>query len=207
MMDPAMMDMIMSLRGRSISDTRILRAMESVTRRAFVPPQLQDKAYHNQDLPIACGQSLSNPFTVAVMSQMLEVKPEHKLLEIGTGSGYHSAVLSKLTKRVYSVERYKQLIAEAETRLRELGIYNIVIRHGDGRYGWKGQAPYDRIIVTCGLIAAPEMLLDQLAPSGILIATVDGQLTKFSKARSRISETILLPLSLPMIESGKSKSL
>ena len=207
MMDPAMMDMIMSLRGRSISDTRILRAMESVTRRAFVSPQLQDKAYHNQDLPIACGQSLSNPFTVAVMSQMLEVKPEHKLLEIGTGSGYHSAVLSKLTKRVYSVERYKQLIAEAETRLRELGIYNIVIRHGDGRYGWKGQAPYDRIIVTCGLIAAPEMLLDQLAPSGILIATVDGQLTKFSKARSRISETILLPLSLPMIESGKSKSL
>jgi len=207
MMDPAMMDMIMSLRGRSISDTRILRAMEGVPRRAFVPLNLQDKAYHNQDQPIACGQSLSDPFTVAVMSQMLEVEPDHKLLEIGTGSGYHSAVLSKVTKRVYSVERYKQLIAEAEARLQGLGIYNVVIRHGDGRYGWKGQAPYDRIIVTCGLIAAPEMLLDQLAPSGILIASIDGQLTKFTKARSRISETILLPLSLPIIESGKSKSL
>ena len=207
MMDPAMMDMIMSLRGRSISDTQILRAMESVPRRAFVPSSLQDKAYHDQDLPIACGQSLLAPFTVAVMSQMLELKAENKLLEIGTGSGYHSAVLSRLTKRVYSVERYKQLIADAELRLRDLGVYNVVTRHGDGRYGWKGQAPYDRIIVTCGLIAPPETLLNQLASSGILIASIDGQLTKFSKARSRISEAILLPLTLPIIEAGKSKSL
>jgi len=207
MFEPGLIDMIMALRSQSISNTAVLRAIEQVPRRHFVPDHLHDMAYDLQALPIACGQSLSDPFTIAVMTQMLELETHHKLLEIGTGSGYHTAILSKMAKRVYSVERYRQLILEAENRFHDLGIFNTVVRHGDGRYGWKGQAPFDRIIVTCSLIAAPDMLLDQLAPGGMLLGVIDGSLMRFSKARSKVSETELLPLSLPVIEAGKSKAL
>jgi len=138
---------------------------------------------------------------------MLELTPEHKLLEIGTGSGYQTAILSKIVKRVYSVERYKLLISEAEERFKRLGVTNHVIRHGDGRYGWGGQAPFDRIILTCGLRAEPAMLIDQLAPGGKLVAVVDDQLTRYSKARKKVTVETLFPLQIPMIEAGKSKSL
>jgi len=187
MFEPGLIDMIMALRSQSISNTAVLRAIEQVPRRHFVPDHLHDMAYDLQALPIACGQSLSDPFTIAVMTQMLELETHHKLLEIGTGSGYHTAILSKMVKRVYSVERYRQLILEAENRFHDL--------------------PFDRIIVTCSLIAAPDMLLDQLAPGGMLLGVIDGSLMRFSKARSKVSETELLPLSLPVIEAGKSKAL
>ena len=130
--------MIMRIRGRGISDNAVLRAMELVARKHFVAKKHWDVAYEEQSLPTSCGQSLSPPLTIALMTQMLELSPEHKLLEIGTGSGYHTAILSKIVKRVYSVERYKQLIREAEARFQSLGISNHVIRHGDGRYGWGG---------------------------------------------------------------------
>ncbi len=207
MIDPGLIDMIMRLRGRGISDNAVLRATELAPRKHFVEKHHLDTAYEEQALPISCGQTISKPLTIALMTQMLELSPEHKLLEIGTGSGYHAAILSKIVKRVYSVERYKQLTQEAETRFAKLGITNHVIRHGDGRYGWKGQDPFDRIILTCALRAEPVMLLDQLASGGKLLAVVDEQLVRFTKARKIVTTEILLPLSLPMIEAGKSKAL
>lgn len=199
--------MIMRIRGRGISDNAVLRAMELVARKRFVDQKFWDVAYEEQSLPTSCGQTLSPPLTIALMTQMLELSPEHKLLEIGTGSGYHTAILSKIVKRVYSVERYKQLIAEAEARFKALAITNHVIRHGDGRYGWRGQAPFDRIILTCALRAEPAMLIDQLAPNGKLVAVVDDQLTRYSKARKKVTVETLFPLQIPMIEAGKSKAL
>jgi len=207
MIDPGLIDMIMRIRGRGISDNAVLRAMELIARKHFVVKKYWDVAYEEQSLPTSCGQSLSPPLSIALMTQMLEVSPEHKLLEIGTGSGYHTAILSKIVKRVYSVERYKQLIREAEARFQALGITNHVIRHGDGRYGWGGQAPFDRIILTCALRAEPAMLIDQLAQKGKLVAVVDGQLMRYSKARKKVSAETFFPLQLPMIEAGKSKAL
>lgn len=207
MIDPGLIDMIMRIRGRGISDNAVLKAMELAPRKYFVDESLWEVAYDEQSLPTSCGQTLSPPLTIALMTQMLELSPEHKLLEIGCGSGYHTAILSKMVKRVYSVERYKLLIREAEARFKTLGITNHVIRHGDGRYGWGGQAPFDRIILTCALRAEPAMLIDQLAPNGKLVAVVDDQLTRYSKARKKVSVETLFPLQVPMIEAGKSKSL
>ena len=207
MIDPGLIDMIMRIRGRGISDNAVLRAMELIARKRFVDEAYWDVAYEEQALPTSCGQSLSPPLTIALMTQMLELSPAHKLLEIGTGSGYHTAILSKIVKRVYSVERYKQLIRETETRFKAMGITNHVIRHGDGRYGWGGQAPFDRIILTCALRAEPAMLIDQLAPNGKLVAVVDDQLTRYSKARKKVTVETLFPLKIPMIEAGKSKAL
>jgi len=207
MIEAGLIDLIMRLRGRGISDNAVLRAMELVNRKHFVDARYADIVFDEQALPISCGQTISKPLTIALMTQVLELSPGHKLLEIGTGSGYHTAILSKIAKRVYSVERYKQLIAEVETRFVRLDIFNHVIRHGDGRYGWKGQAPFDRIILTCALRTEPAMLLDQLASGGKLLAVIDDQLIRFTKARKVVTSKILLPLSLPMIETGKSKAL
>ncbi len=207
MIDPGLIDMIMRLRGRGISDNALLKSMEMVPRKHFVDDAYWDAAYEEQALPTSCGQVLSPPLTIALMTQMLELRPEHKLLQIGTGSGYHAAILSKMVKRVYSVERYKQLIREAEARYKALGITNHVIRHGDGRYGWGGQAPFDRIILTCALRAEPAMLIEQLAPNGKLVAVVDDYLTRYSKARKKVTVETFFPLQVPMIEAGKSKAL
>ncbi len=207
MIEPGLIDMIMRLRGRGISDNAVLRSMELVNRKHFIEQKYWDQAFKEQSLPISCGQTLSTPMNVAIMTQMLELLPEHKLLEIGTGRGYHTAILCHIVKRVYSVERYHQLIHEAEANFKQKGITNHVIKHGDGRHGWLGQAQFDRIILGCALRAEPTKLLDQLAPNGVLVAVVDEHLTRFKKARKAIKSEILLPLQLPMIESGKSKSL
>ncbi len=199
--------MVMALRSQGISDNNVLRAIELSPRRIFVDISDRDITYEFQDLPISCGQTLSSPLTIAMMTQLLDVTREHKVLEIGTGSGYHTAILARLAKRVYSVERYRQLIQEAETRFKTLEIFNTVVRHGDGRYGWGGQAPFDRIIVTCALRAAPDMLLDQLAHNGVMIAVIDEHLIRITKAKSKFHRETLMPLDLPMIESGKSKAL
>ena len=158
-------------------------------------------------LPIECGQEISAPYDVAIMSQVLALAPQHKVLEVGTGSGYHAAVLAQICKRVYSVERYHALLKQAEARFTALDIVNVVTRHGDGRYGWPGQAPFDRIIITCGVRAMPSSLLAQLAPNGKMVAVADGMLTVASKARTRIEERTVMAVSLPLIEAGKSKIL
>jgi len=207
MFDPERIDMIMTLRGRGVSDNAVLRAMELVPRRRFIGNAHAPKAYENRTLPIACGQEISAPYDVAIMTQVLELSPEHKLLEIGTGCGYHAAVLSQICRRVYSVERYHSLLKNAEARFADNGIVNVVTRHGDGRFGWPGQAPFDRILITCGVRAVPASLLEQLAPNGKMVCVADGTLTVASKARVRIEEQQIMPMSLPPIEAGKSKAL
>ncbi len=207
MFDPGLMDMIMRLRGRGVSDNAVLRAFELIPRKYFVADKHYEHAYDEQRLPIDCGQTLSEPLTIARMTQALGLTPEHKLLEIGTGSGYHAALLARICKRVYSVERYKKLIVQSDDVFRKLDIHNIVVRHGDGRYGWPGQAPFDRIIMTAGVRAVPDKLLDQLAPGGRLVAVVDEELIAYDKARTKITETVFFPMSIPMMEAGKSKAL
>ena len=207
MFDRGLMDMVMRLRGRGVSDNHILRAFETVPRKHFVSQEQYLEAYDEKRLPIGCGQIISEPLVIARLTQALDIGPEHKVLEIGTGSGYHAAILSKLCKRVYSVERYLSLVKQCEALFRALDLRNIVIRHGDGRYGWKGQAPFDRILITVGMIAVPDGLLDQLAKDGKLVAVVDGELTVYEKKSRRISETVIVPMTLPMIEAGKSKAL
>jgi protein-L-isoaspartate(D-aspartate) O-methyltransferase len=164
--------LIMQLRQSGIVDTRVLSAIERVPRELFVPAPFQDQAYENRALPIGHGQTLSQPEVVAVMSQSLLVGARHKVLEIGTGSGYQAAVLSLLCRRVYTIERHKPLLQEAEARLASLRRHNLTTRHGDGSLGWKEQAPFDRIMVTAAAAEAPEALFGQLAVGGILVVPV-----------------------------------
>ncbi len=162
----------MDLRRGGVSDRRVLEVIETLPREAFVPESFRDRAYENTALPIADGQTISQPQTVAFMTQALEVGPRLKVLEIGTGSGYQAAVLSRLCRRVYSVERYRTLLREAEARFAALGISNITTRHGDGHKGWVEQAPFDRIIVTAAAPQVPPVLVDQLAEGGVMVIPV-----------------------------------
>ena len=144
--------LILGLRRQGVTDPRVLQAMESIDRSVFVHPQFLDQAWEDSALPIDCAQTISQPYIVGLMTQALDVQPRHRVLEIGTGSGYQAAILSKLARFVYSVERYRGLMLEAEARLKKLGCDNVFIRHGDGSKGWPEQAPFDRIMVTA---AAP----------------------------------------------------
>lgn len=207
MFDPGLMDMIIRLRGRGVSENAILKAFETTPRKYFVEEQFYLTAYDEKRLPIACGQIISEPLTIARLTQALDVRPEHKVLEIGTGSAYHTALLSRLSKRVYSVERYLELVKQSEAVLQKMDIQNCVIRHGDGRFGWKGQAPFDRILLTVGVKSVPDGLFDQLAKGGKLVAVVGENLTVFEKAVKRVTKKVLFPMTLPLIETGKSKAL
>lgn len=205
--DPGLIDMIMRLRGRGISSNAVLRAIELAPRRHFVPEDKRDVAYDEVNIPIACGQTLPPPMTGALMAQLADVKPDHKVLTLGLGSGYLAAILARMATRVYTVERYKTLIRDADERFRKADIFNVVTRHGDGRYGWPGQAPFDRIIMGYALRAEPEGVLKQLAAGGKMLAVIDDTLTAFEKPRTKISVTELMPLDLDMAESGKSKTI
>ena len=163
--------LIMELRRQGITDARVLGAIERVPREAFVPETFRDQAYENTALPIGRDQTISQPAVVAFMTQELKIGDRMRVLEIGTGSGYQAAVLAKLCRRVYSIERHRELLADAEAKFRELRINNVTTRHGDGTKGWPEQAPFDRIIVTAAATRdVPQALLDQLAPDGIMIA-------------------------------------
>ena len=163
--------LIMELRRQGITDARVLGAIERVPREAFVPETFRDQAYENTALPIGRDQTISQPAVVAFMTQELKIDDRMRVLEIGTGSGYQAAVLAKLCRRVYSIERHRELLADAEAKFHELRINNVTTRHGDGTKGWPEQAPLDRIIVTAAAARdVPQALLDQLAPDGIMIA-------------------------------------
>jgi protein-L-isoaspartate(D-aspartate) O-methyltransferase len=164
--------LIMTLRRSGITDTAVLGAIEKIPREAFVPPPFLDQAYEDRALPIGLGQTLSQPQVVALMTQALQVRPRHKVLEIGTGSGYQAAVLSRLARRVYSIERHRPLLREAERRLTELRLYNITAKAGDGRVGWPEQAPFDRIIITAAAQEVPQALYDQLAIGAIMVLPI-----------------------------------
>ncbi len=164
--------LIMELRQTGIGDARVLGAIEKVPREKFVLPQFLDQAYDNNALPIAQGQTISQPFVVAFMSEVLEVGERMRVLEIGTGSGYQAAVLAHLCRRVYTVERYRSLLREAEARFEELGLHNITTRYGDGTEGWPEQAPFDRILVTAAAKEAPPALVEQLAVDGVMVIPI-----------------------------------
>ncbi|QYF87795.1 protein-L-isoaspartate(D-aspartate) O-methyltransferase [Brevundimonas sp. PAMC22021] len=164
--------LILALRQQGVTDGRVLAAMEAVDRALFVHQKFLDQAWEDQALPIDCAQTISQPFIVGLMTQALDVQPRHRVLEIGTGSGYQCAVLSRLARYVYSVERYRSLLSEAEERLRALGADNVITRHGDGGLGWPEQAPFDRIMVTAAAPGEPTELLKQLKPQGVLVAPV-----------------------------------
>jgi protein-L-isoaspartate(D-aspartate) O-methyltransferase len=167
--DPVKIQLIMELRRGGIRDPRLLNVMETLPRERFVEEAFQSRAYENTALPIASGQTISQPFTVAFMTQALEVGPRMKVLEVGTGSGYQAAVLSRLCRRVYSVERYKSLLDKARAKFDALHITNITTRYGDGMKGWPEQAPFERIIVTAAAAGAPTALFGQLAEGGIMV--------------------------------------
>jgi len=164
--------LVMDLRRAGVSDTRVLSAMERTPREAFCAPQFLDRAYDDTALPIAHGQTLSQPSVVGLMTQAAECGPRHKVLEVGTGSGYQAAVLALLCRRLYTIERHRPLLQDAERRLLGLGISNIVTRHGDGWAGWPEQAPFDRIVVTAAPDDVPGALVDQLGEGGILVIPV-----------------------------------
>jgi len=167
--------LIMSLRRAGITDTRVLGAIERIPREAFVPRPFVDQAYEERTLPIGEGQTISQPQVVALMTQALEVKASHKVLEIGTGSGYQAAVLSRLARRIYSIERHRALLVEAEQRFRDLRLTNIHCRYGDGSLGWPEQTDFDRVMVTAAAAALPEALLRQLKDGGILVAPIGSE--------------------------------
>ena len=164
--------LILGLRRQGVTDPRVLQAMESIDRSVFVHPLFLDQAWEDSALPIDCAQTISQPYIVGLMTQALDVQPRHRVLEIGTGSGYQAAILSKLARFVYSVERYRGLMLEAEARLKKLGCDNVFIRHGDGSKGWPEQAPFDRIMVTAAAPHEPTELIAQLKPGGIMVAPV-----------------------------------
>lgn len=167
--------LIMKLRRHGITDTSVLSAIESVPREMFVADSFADKAYEDMALPIASGQTISQPTVVAWMTYALNVTKQTRVLEIGTGSGYQAAILSKLARRVYTVERHRELLRQAEERFTLMGLNNITSRCGDGSKGWKEPAPFERILVTAAAPTVPAALLEQLAPGGIMVLPVGAE--------------------------------
>ena len=170
--DPRLAALVLSLREAGVTDPAVLKAIETTPRDLFVPELFKARSFEDQALPIACGQTISQPQIVGVMTQALTVEGRHRVLEIGTGSGYQTAVLSKLVRYVYTVERYRTLLGEAQARLKTLGVQNVISRFGDGGEGWPEQAPFDRVLVTAAAPGTPTRLLQQLKPTGVLVAPV-----------------------------------
>lgn len=196
----------MDLRAKGIYDTDVLSAMETVPREAFIPEHMHDQAYEDRALPIARGQTISQPFVVAFMTQALELNSKMKVLEIGTGSGYQASILSKLCRRVYTIERHKPLLIEAQKLFDTLRLRNITAICGDGMKGWPQQAPFDRIIVTAAAQREiPQALIDQLNIGGIMIIPCGGigdqnlvKITKVSEAELK-QEKILPVRFVPLL--------
>ena len=166
------MRFLFGLRSRGVTDARVLTAMERIDRGHFVKGLFASRAYEDMPLPIACGQTISQPSIVGLMTQALNVGPRDVVLEVGTGSGYQAAILSQLARRVYTVDRHRRLVREAEEVFRHLGLVNITARAGDGSHGWPEQAPFDRIIVTAAAEDPPGPLLAQLKVGGVMVLPV-----------------------------------
>jgi protein-L-isoaspartate(D-aspartate) O-methyltransferase len=187
--DPRKLRLLMELRRAGILDPRVLGVIEKTPRELFVPEPFQDQAYENVALPIGHSQTISQPYVVALMTEKLELTGREKVLEIGTGSGYQAAILARLARRVFTVERHRLLVREAEQRFAALRLGNIVTRFGDGTRGWPEQAPLDRIIVTAAAPQVPQFLLDQLAPGGVLVMPVGAEYDEQRLVRLRRRES------------------
>lgn len=168
-------EFIRDLKLRGIHDETVLAALASVPREDFVETVHEPLAFSDQALPIACGQTISQPYMVAAMTKALEISPEHSVLEIGTGSGYQAAILAKLAREVITVERHRDLADSARARLKRLGFNNVTVIHADGMAGAGAHAPFDRIVVTAAALEVPAVLTDQLTAGGVLLAPVGAE--------------------------------
>jgi protein-L-isoaspartate(D-aspartate) O-methyltransferase len=164
--------LVLALRSQGVTDPAVLAAIERTPRDLFTPDLFKARSWEDSALPIACGQTISQPFIVGLMTQALTLEPRARVLEIGTGSGYQTAVLSRLARLVYSIERYRTLKHEAEARFETLQLTNVITKFGDGGLGWPEQAPFDRILVTAAASSEPKTLLRQLKPAGVLVAPI-----------------------------------
>jgi protein-L-isoaspartate(D-aspartate) O-methyltransferase len=206
------MEFLLNLRRSGIMDAAVLRGMDEVPREYFVPPERVSAAYADHALPIACGQTISQPYVVAYMTEQLGVKPQHRVLEIGTGSGYQAAVLSRLAREVVTVERYRTLAEAARTRLQTLGYTNVDVIVGDGMLGAPGKAPFDRIMVTAAAAEIPPALVEQLADGGVMLLPLgphaDAQtIVKLTKTGGEIARESLLPVRFVPLLPGKAREL
>jgi len=204
--------LIMQLRRRGIRDTRVLRAIERVPRELFVEEAFADHAYQDIALPIDCGQTISQPFVVAFMTEHLGVLPACRVLEVGTGSGYQAAILSRLAREVISVERYRTLAETARQRLATLGYDNVEVRAEDGLAGVSERAPFDRIIVTAAAEIIPDELVAQLADGGVMILPLGPhggpqQLLKLTKGEQGIKQEGLIGVRFVPLLPGKAREL
>lgn len=170
--DTQLAKLVLALRSKGVTDPQVLAAIERTPRDLFTPDLFKERSWEDSALPIACGQTISQPFIVGLMTQALTLEPRDRVLEIGTGSGYQTTVLAQLSRLVYTVERYRTLKREAEARFKALGLLNVITKFGDGGEGWAEQAPFDRILVTAAAPDEPTKLLTQLKPSGVLVAPI-----------------------------------
>ena len=206
------MEFLLTLRRRGIADQAVLRAMDEVPREFFVETAFAGRAYADQALPIACGQTISQPYVVAYMTEQLNVGPTHRVLEIGTGSGYQAAVLSRLAREVVTIERYRTLADQARERLKALGYDNVEIVSGDGFAGMPERAPFDRIIVTAAAETIPETLMAQLADDGIMILPLGSHegsqhIIKLTKSQTGTQRENLIPVRFVPMLPGQAQEL
>lgn len=207
-------ELIMGLRKQGIRDKRVLSAIERVPREKFIAATFRKQAYEDHALPIECGQTISQPYVVAYMTEQLHVGDRMKVLEVGTGSGYQAAVLAKLCRRVYTIERYRTLLNDALKRFDDLRLHNITAKVGDGAKGWPEQAPFDRIIVTAAAPAVPQALVDQLKEGGLMIVPVgasggrgEQKLVRIERTAEGVKREELLPVRfVPLVEGVAKES-
>jgi len=206
------MQFLLSLRQRGIMDAAVLRALDEVPREHFVEGPDTANAYADQALPISCGQTISQPYVVAYMTEQLDVKPPHHVLEVGTGSGYQAAVLSRLARQVVSVERYRTLADAARGRLKTLGYDNVEVVVGDGLAGVPARAPYDRIIVTAAAETVPAALVEELAAGGVMVLPIGPhagtqRLVKLTKKEDGLAREELIGVRFVPLLPGQAREL
>ncbi len=210
--DTGHMEFLLTLRRRGIGDQAVLRAMDEVPRAHFVEAEFADSAYADQALPIPCGQTISQPYVVAYMTERLALQSHHRVLEVGTGSGYQAAVLSRLAREVVSIERYRTLADQARARLVSLGYRNVEVVAGDGFAGVPGRAPFDRIIVTAAAERMPQTLIDQLAGDGVMLLPLGAHgetqhIIKLTKSKTGITRESLIPVRFVPLLPGQAQEL
>jgi len=206
------MEFLLTLRRRGIADQAVLRAMDEVPREYFIDVAFAASAYADQALPIACGQTISQPYVVAYMSEHLNVGSTHRVLEIGTGSGYQAAILSRLAREVVTIERYRTLADQARERLKALDYSNVEVVVGDGFAGWPERAPFDRIVITAAAETIPEALLDQLSDEGIMILPIGSHegsqhIIKLTKLQTGTQREDLIPVRFVPMLPGQAQEL
>ena len=206
------MEFLLTLRRRGIGDAAVLRAMEEVPRDQFVSEDFVDAAYADQALPIACGQTISQPYVVAYMTEQLAVRPHDRVLEIGTGSGYQTAILSRLAREVISIERYRTLAERAREKLAALGFGNVEVLVGDGLAGVPDGAPFERILVTAAADHIPDALVEQLAEGGIMVLPLGPHsgpqyIVKLTKSESGLQQEKLIGVRFVPLLPGQAREL